>query len=143
MLLKTIFIGALTIVATHGLDPPKITHFEWGKIEVLHNGKDARFKDAILTPTYSKEWNWKLDGAHHKPGITIAAIEQNKLFENADNIRYCKQKQKQKIICKMQKTKTRFRIFGYWNPIKQSQNTTNWLKMVKSGRFISFNMLSQ
>ena len=66
------------------LNAPRIRNFEWGKIEVDYNGMEYRFKDCVLTPNNATEWNWKLDGTEHDPGITIEAIEGNKLLDNVD-----------------------------------------------------------
>ena len=66
------------------IPPPKITTFKWAIIDVEYNGKTKTFKDAIIKPSGPIEWNWKLDGTRHKPGITVAAIENNKLFDGVD-----------------------------------------------------------
>ena len=71
--------------------PPKIIDFDWAEIHVNHNGKNLAFiggprNDVVLTPNGVKRWNWGLDGTEHKVGVTIKAIEINKLFEVADYI---------------------------------------------------------
>ena len=53
-----------------------ITHLSWGRMEVTINGKTHRFKDCKVWPGGAKEWDWRLTGTHHKPGIQPADIEE-------------------------------------------------------------------
>jgi len=55
---------------------PIITHIEWGKIKVLHNGKEYQYRDCKLWPKGSKEWDWRETGTHHVPGIQIADLQE-------------------------------------------------------------------
>ena len=63
---------------------PKIKTFQWGIIDIEYDGETKTYKDAIIKPDGAIEWNWKLDGTRHNPGITIAAVENNRLYEKAD-----------------------------------------------------------
>ena len=60
---------------------PLFTTTSWGVLNVMHDGKEHTFKDAVLTPSGASGWNWKLDGTRHKPGVTVKAIEMNNLFD--------------------------------------------------------------
>ena len=52
---------------------PKITHIEWGRIDVdgLGTGKDFK-----LYPGGGREWNWDETGTRHNPGIQPADVEE-------------------------------------------------------------------
>lgn len=51
-------------------DTIKIVSHKWGEIKVRDTaGKVHRCKDAILTNTTVKEWDWK--GMHHNLDVTI------------------------------------------------------------------------
>ena len=65
-------------------EAPAFKVFKWGKIVIEHNGNSHKFKDCIIKPSGAMKWNWKLDGTRHKPGITVAAVENNKLLDGAD-----------------------------------------------------------
>jgi len=51
----------------------------WGEISVQHEGEMKSFKDCRIVPVGNGndvvEWNWKLDGTRHSPGITVEAVE--------------------------------------------------------------------
>lgn len=53
---------------------PKITHFEWGKLEI--EGYAEPFKDAKLYPGGACEWDWGKTGTRHDPGIQPADVEE-------------------------------------------------------------------
>jgi hypothetical protein len=53
-----------------------ITHISWGRIEVDVDNKKHCFKDCKLWSGNAKEWDWKVTGTHHKPGIQLADIEE-------------------------------------------------------------------
>jgi len=58
-----------------------IVHFEWGKV-VTNDSKV--WKDCIIsTLNGSQNWDWKVDGTRHVPGITVASI---RLIEDHDHI---------------------------------------------------------
>lgn len=46
---------------------PKIQKAVWGQIQV--DGFDEAFSDAKLYPGGASEWDWRLTGTHHVPGI--------------------------------------------------------------------------
>ena len=48
-----------------------VTSLQWGTV-VVSDGKT--YKDCIVTPTNSRNWNWSNDGTSHIPGITVEAI---------------------------------------------------------------------
>lgn len=64
---------------------PLFTKTSRGELKVAHNGEEHTFKDVVLTPDGATEWNWKLDGTRHEPGITVKAIEMNHLMD-ADHV---------------------------------------------------------
>ena len=68
--------------------PPKFSTFVWGKIVITFgNGTNKTFKDCVITTNGTAfEWNWKLDGTRHRPGITVEAINRNNLLDNAVDI---------------------------------------------------------
>jgi hypothetical protein len=53
-----------------------ITHLAWGHMEVTINGHRSRFKDCKVWPGRAMEWDWKLTGTRHRPGIQPADIEE-------------------------------------------------------------------
>jgi hypothetical protein len=53
-----------------------ITHISWGRMEITINGKTLQFKDCKVWPGGAKEWDWRLAGTHHQPGIQPADIEE-------------------------------------------------------------------
>jgi hypothetical protein len=54
----------------------RIAHIEWGNIEVVHLGRQLRFKDCKIWPGGAKEWDWSLTGTRHRPGTQPADIEE-------------------------------------------------------------------
>lgn len=52
---------------------PRITHFEWGKIDIEGVGQ---FRDAKLYPGGARHWDWMETGTHHNPGIQPADVEE-------------------------------------------------------------------
>ena len=52
-------------MATITSSSPRITHLQWGQIEV----EGQRYKDAKLFPGGSREWDWRKTGTRHRPGI--------------------------------------------------------------------------
>lgn len=66
------------------IKPPAFKVFKWGKIVIERDGSTQKFKDCIIKPDGAISWNWKLDGTRHNPGITVAAVENNKLLEEVD-----------------------------------------------------------
>ncbi|MEG4504785.1 Mth938-like domain-containing protein [Microcoleus sp. F6_B4] len=53
-----------------------ISHISWGRIKVTSDGKTCQFKDCKVGPGGAKEWDWKLTGTRHQPGIQPADIEE-------------------------------------------------------------------
>ena len=52
------------------LTTPRITHLQWGKITVEQpNSQLITHKDARICPSRSDEWDWRLTGTQHQPGI--------------------------------------------------------------------------
>ena len=60
---------------THVHNTTLITMIEWGYMEVSVNSQTFQFKDCKRWPGGAKEWNWKLTGTRHQPGIQPADIE--------------------------------------------------------------------
>ncbi len=56
-----------------------ITSFKWGEIKTS-DGKI--YKDAIISPYVTSEWDWKKDGTCHSPGISAKAIHDNIMLHN-------------------------------------------------------------
>lgn len=54
----------------------RITTIEWGYMEVSVNSQTLQFKDCKVWPGGAKEWNWRLTGTRHRPGIQPADIEE-------------------------------------------------------------------
>lgn len=52
---------------------PRITHLEWGKLEI---DSQQRFKDAKLFPGGSRAWDWKETGTRHVPGIQTTDVTE-------------------------------------------------------------------
>jgi len=52
---------------------PRITHLEWGAMEV--EGL-PRSSDMKLWPGGGRAWDWNETGTHHVPGIQIADVEE-------------------------------------------------------------------
>lgn len=53
---------------------PKITFFEWGKLEIV--GCETPFRDAKLYPGGAREWDWTETGTRHSPGIQPADVDE-------------------------------------------------------------------
>lgn len=53
-----------------------ITHIAWGQMEVAVDGETLTFKDCKVWPGGAKEWDWRLTGTRHRPGIQPADIEE-------------------------------------------------------------------
>ena len=56
--------------------PTHITHLAWGTMEVATNSTILKFKDCKLWPGGAKEWDWRMTGTRHHPGIQPADIEE-------------------------------------------------------------------
>jgi hypothetical protein len=55
---------------------PEIINFSWGKTEVRDcDGSIKQFKDCIITPAGSYEWDWGKTGTRHVPGTQIADVQ--------------------------------------------------------------------
>ena len=52
---------------------PRITHLEWGKLEI---DSVQRFKDAKLFPGGSRTWDWNETGTRHVPGIQTTDVTE-------------------------------------------------------------------
>jgi hypothetical protein len=53
-----------------------ITGLSWGQMEVQVGSETYRFRDCKVWPGGAKEWDWRLTGTNHKPGIQPADIEE-------------------------------------------------------------------
>lgn len=53
-----------------------ITHISWGDMKVNIDGEIHQFKDCKVWPGGAKEWDWRLTGTRHQPGIQPADIEE-------------------------------------------------------------------
>ena len=51
-----------------------ITSFKWGEIKT---SQGKIYKDAIISPYGTFEWDWKKDGTRHSPGISAKALNDN------------------------------------------------------------------
>lgn len=51
---------------------PKVLSLSWGEIEIEGVG---RVKDAMLHPGGGGEWDWRVTGTGHSPGIQPADVE--------------------------------------------------------------------
>lgn len=54
----------------------RISYVSWGRMEVEINGEERTFKDCKVWPGGAVEWDWRLTGTHHRPGIQPADIEE-------------------------------------------------------------------
>lgn len=60
----------------------KIVSSEWGSVTVENTKADpthlarATYKDCIIGPTITKEWDWKVTGTRHVPGIQPTNIDE-------------------------------------------------------------------
>lgn len=53
----------------------QLVSLKWGEIVTKnHRGRTQIWKDCMITSHGSQNWNWRLDGTKHVPGVTIAAI---------------------------------------------------------------------
>ena len=50
---------------------PRITHLSWGNMKTEDG---TSFKDAVLYPGGSREWDWNETGTGHEPGIQPADV---------------------------------------------------------------------
>lgn len=53
-----------------------ITHISWGRMAITIHGKTQRFKDCKIWPEGAKNWDWRITGTDHQPGIQPADIEE-------------------------------------------------------------------
>jgi hypothetical protein len=52
-----------------------IIGLKWGEVITKDNyGVIRTWKDCMITPNGPQNWDWKLDGTKHEPGVTIAAL---------------------------------------------------------------------
>lgn len=58
------------------MTPTLITHLSWGRMEITLNGQTIQFKDCKIWPGGATEWDWRLTGTRHQPGIQPADIEE-------------------------------------------------------------------
>lgn len=56
--------------------PTLITHLSWGRMEITLDAQPLPFKDCKVWPGGAKEWDWRLTGTRHQPGIQPADIEE-------------------------------------------------------------------
>jgi hypothetical protein len=56
--------------------------FPGGRLEV--EGEPEPYKDAKLFPGGSCEWNWRVTGTRHRPGIQIADVQE--LLDHGANV---------------------------------------------------------
>ncbi len=74
------FIIALPMINATGtkintITAPKITAISWGSVTVTDaQGAEHKYKDCLVYPTGSKNWDWRLTGTEHVPGIQIADL---------------------------------------------------------------------
>ena len=52
---------------------PRITHLEWGKMEVEGH---APARDMKLWPGGGRAWDWRETGTSHVPGIQVSDVEE-------------------------------------------------------------------
>lgn len=50
-----------------------ISAIEWGKIVI---DGDGTFRDVMLSPGHSNEWDWRKSNTHHVPGIQPSDVEE-------------------------------------------------------------------
>ena len=53
-----------------------ISHISWGRIKVTTDRQTCHFKDCKVWSGGAKEWDWRLTGTRHQPGIQPADIEE-------------------------------------------------------------------
>ena len=54
---------------------PEITKINWGSIHIEIKNKVLIFKDVKLFPGGGIEWDWKITGTKHDPGIQIMDLK--------------------------------------------------------------------
>jgi hypothetical protein len=52
---------------------PRITRLSWGKLEI-EGGQT--FKDAVLYPGGARDWDWRVTGTQHQPGIQPDDVQE-------------------------------------------------------------------
>ena len=52
----------------------EISKIEWGKTEATTDGRLHRFKDCKAWPGGAGNWDWRMTGTRHQPGIQPADI---------------------------------------------------------------------
>jgi len=52
---------------------PRVTHLEWGRIDV---GAEQKFRDVKLFPGGARGWDWNETGTRHVPGVQIADVAE-------------------------------------------------------------------
>ncbi len=68
---------SLTSLATGSLTAPVIQDLAWGKITIKHaDNSEHVYRDAIISPTGSKEWDWSKTGTRHVPGVQIEDVRE-------------------------------------------------------------------
>jgi hypothetical protein len=50
---------------------PRITHLEWGRVDA----DGQRFRDVKLSPGGAVEWDWRVTGTRHQPGVQVADVQ--------------------------------------------------------------------
>jgi len=66
----------LQLSATHEIHAPIIKLIEWGKMVVDLNNKKYVYRDCKVAPGKATEWNWKLTGTQHHPGVQITDFQE-------------------------------------------------------------------
>lgn len=62
-----------------------ITQFSWGHVTVEHgDGTLKNYKDVIVYPEGSQEWDWSKTGTRHVPGIQVADVQE--LAQKVDRV---------------------------------------------------------
>jgi hypothetical protein len=56
--------------------PTLVKHAAWGKMEVTIGSETREFRDCKVWPGGATEWDWRLTGTEHRPGIQPADIEE-------------------------------------------------------------------
>lgn len=77
MSIRLLSILIFTLATSMITAAPHISSIVWGIITVIDpDGKKQTYKDCMLFPGGSKEWDWSLTGTQHKPGIQIADLKE-------------------------------------------------------------------
>ncbi len=58
------------------MNDTSITSVSWGRTEVRVGSETYRFRDCKVWPGGAMEWDWRLTGTKHEPGIQPADIEE-------------------------------------------------------------------